>query len=74
MIRSTKEKKESKRVRSLKEISKKPFGKFKTINFHLMTKYNTTLSLLSFHAHGLFLHHTAADISLEQRSYTISWI
>jgi len=38
MIRIDKEKKE-KRVRSLKEISKKLVGKFKTINFPLMTKY-----------------------------------
>jgi hypothetical protein len=31
--------KKSKRVRSLEEISRKPFGEFKTINSILMTKY-----------------------------------
>jgi len=42
MIRIDKRDKRDRRdkeVRSLKEISKKPFGKFETINFSLMTKY-----------------------------------
>ncbi len=39
MIRSRKESKETKRVRSLQEISKKPCEEFKTVNSILLTKY-----------------------------------